>query len=93
MEDGANSVAVCPNSRGGGSRCSGSSRGSAVGRLGLAFIPLFITLAVIAKKVAKPLGGIDVSIVVVAERDDGRVFIQHANDLISHILCFSKILI
>src|SRR5258708_6782987 len=47
--------------------------------VGFTFIKTFIALAVIAEKVAKTFGGIDVPIVVVAKGNDRCIFVQHAN--------------
>src|ERR1041385_6383702 len=52
----------------------------AVGRVGFTFIKAFVTLAVVAKKIAETLGRIDVFIIVVAECDDGGVLVDHANE-------------
>src|ERR1700684_1054329 len=50
---------------------------SGIGGVGLALIKVFMPLAIVAEKIAKPLGSIHIPIVVIAERDDGGVLVQH----------------
>src|SRR5579864_7767528 len=49
----------------------------AIGRVRLAFVETFMSLTVIAEQVAKTFGRINALIIVIAEGDDRRIFIQH----------------